>query len=224
MDIYDYLKNNNYPGRGLIVGKYNEKMVVAYFIMGRSENSRNRIFKKDGDRVYTKAYDESKVKDPSLIIYNAFRKINDMSIVTNGNQTDTIYDFLESGRTFKEALETRDYEPDEPNYTPRISAIVYDENNYEISILKNNNGKCERLYYNFEARSNIGHFISTYDCDGNPLPAFSKEPLEIDIDCNIEEFSDKLWNSLNIDNKISLYVRYFDNKDTKDIILNKNGD
>ena len=223
MDIFNYLSNNTYPGRGLLVGKYNDEMVIAYFIMGRSENSRNRVFKMDNDTVYTAAYDESKVKDPSLIIYNAVRSFNDKVIATNGNQTDTVYDFLNEGKTFEEALETREHEPDEPNYTPRISTIV-DGNTYTISILKHKDGECERLFYKYDGENGKGHFISTYDQDGNPLPSFSKEPLEVTIDDDINEFTDKLWVSLNEENKISLYVRYINNTGYRDVLLNKNGD
>lgn len=223
MDIFNYLNNNAYPGRGLLVGKRNNEMVIAYFIMGRSENSRNRVFKMENDTVFTAAYDESKVKDPSLIIYNAVRTFNSKTIVTNGNQTDTIYDFLNEGKTFSDALQTREYEPDEPNFTPRISAIV-DGETYTISILKHNNGQCERYFYDYDGENNMGHFISTYDHDGNPLPSFSKEPLEITINDDINEFADKLWASLNDENKISLYVRYIKKNGYRDILLNKNGD
>lgn len=223
MDIYNYLANNTYPGRGLLIGKYNDEMIVAYFIMGRSENSRNRVFKKKGDTIFTSAYDESKVKDPSLIIYNAVRCFEDKTIVTNGNQTDTIYDFLNEGKTFKEALETREYEPDDPNFTPRISAIV-DGENYTISILKKKDDECERIFYEYKGENGKGHFISTYDNDGNPLPSFSKTPLEITITEDVNEFANKLWLSLNQENKISLYVRYINKNEYRDVLLNKNGD
>ena len=223
INIYDYLNNNVYPGRGIIVGKYEGKMVIAYFIMGRSENSRNRIFVKDGDRLFTKAFDESKVKDPSLIIYNCIRNIDGKTIVTNGDQTDTVYDYLKENKSFKEALYTRVYEPDEPNFTPRISALVED-NKYVISILKKKDEECERLFYEYDGKDGVGHFISTYDHDGNPLPSFSKEPIEIKIDEDIDVFSEKLWNSLNSDNKISLYVRYIGLNDYEDVLINKLGD
>lgn len=223
MNIFDYLKNNTYPGRGILVGKYNDEMVLAYFIMGRSENSRNRVFKKEDDTVYTAAYDESKVKDPSLIIYNAVRNYEDKTIVTNGNQTDTIYDFLNVGKTFEEALETREYEPDEPNFTPRISAMLSDDK-YVISILKKKDDGCERLNYHYDAKNSVGHFISTYDHDGSPLPAFSKEPLEVEINGDVDDFANDLWNSLDENNKISLYVRYINKDGYKDALLNKNGD
>ena len=223
MNIFEYLSNNSYPGRGLVVGKYNDEMVVAYFIMGRSENSRNRVFKMDNDTVYTAAYDESKVKDPSLIIYNAVRNYEGKTIATNGNQTDTVFDYLEQGKSFEDALLTREYEPDDPNYTPRISALLED-NSYTLSILKKKDEACERLYYRYDGNDGVGHFISTYDHDGNPLPAFSSEPLQIEINDDINEFADKLWDSLNNENKISLYVRYIGSNSYRDVLLNKNGD
>lgn len=220
MNIFEYLKNNTYPGRGIIIGKHDNQKVIAYFIMGRSDNSRNRIFKLDGDTLFTKAYDESKVKDPSLIIYNCIKTFNLKTIVTNGNQTDTIYDFLSVGKTFKDALDTRVYEPDAPSYTPRISGLLEDDK-YLLNILKKNDEECQRLYYEYSYENNKGHFISTYDHDGNPLPSFSKDPIEVDIDLDIEDFSKELWNSLNEDNKISLYVRYIDEDKFKDVLINK---
>lgn len=223
MNIYDYLSNNSYPGRGIIVGKYKEKMLLAYFIMGRSENSRNRVFKKKDDTVYTDVYDETKVKDPSLIIYNAIRTFDDLTIVTNGNQTNTIYDYLKLGKSYKDALLTREYEPDAPNYTPRISAIL-NKDSYTLSILKKKDENCERLYYQYVGKNGVGHFISTYNHDGSPLPSFDKEPIEIEIEDDIDIFSAKLWNSLNNENKISLYVRYIDNDSYLERMFNKNGD
>ncbi len=217
MDLCEYLKNNQYPGRGILIGRYGEEDVIAYFIMGRSANSRNRVFKKSDDILYTKAYDESKVKDPSLIIYNAIREYDDQIIVTNGDQTDTIYEFLKQGKGFAQALETRVYEPDAPNYTPRISALV-SKDNYTISILKKYEEKCQRLYSYYIKRDHVGHFISTYDHDGDPLPAFSTDPLLCEIDLPFEEYSQKLWESLNEENKVSLYVRF----GKKERIFNKN--
>lgn len=216
IDILDYLRNNDYPGRGILCGYVKDKPFIAYFIMGRSENSRNRIFVKKNEVLFTKAYDESKVKDPSLIIYNALRTFNDQIIVTNGDQTDTICEFLEAGKSFKDALETRMYEPDAPNFTPRISALT-DQNGYDIAIIRREGQGCKREYYRYENKNGIGHFISTYDHNGDPLPSFSKEPIE----CAIEEDEDlpkKLWRSLNEENKISLYVRCQD----KEYIFNKN--
>ena len=216
-DIFEYLSNNAYPGRGIIVGQYEDKPVIAYFIMGRSVNSRNRIFIKKDDTLSTEAYDVSKVADPSLIIYNAIREHGNDIIVTNGNQTDTIYDHLEAGKSFSDALETREYEPDGPNYTPRISAII-GKDGYQIAILKKQDDRCIRLFYRYPAVNGIAHFISTYDHDGNPLPSFSKEPLELKVERPFEEFAASLWAALNNENKISLYVRFGD----REIIFNKN--
>ena len=218
MDIFTYLQNNSYPGRGIIVGRYNDEVVIAYFIMGRSTNSRNRIFVKKDKTIYTKAFDETMLEDPSLIIYNAIREFDNNIIVTNGNQTDTIYDYLKQNKTFKDALDTREYEPDNPNYTARISALVNGDGNYQLSILKRENDGCKREYYSYQAKNNTGHFISTYDHDGNPLPSFSGSPMEIEIRETFDEFCDKLWNSLNSENRISLYVRYGD----KEKIINRN--
>ena len=217
MNILNYLKNNSYPGRGLLVGKHCGKTVIAYFIMGRSANSRNRVFRKERTRLYTKAFDESKVADPSLIIYNAIREYDGKIIVTNGNQTDTIYEYLSEGKGFREALSTREYEPDAPNYTPRISALVSKEG-YEISILKKSGEECDREYFSYPFENNKGHFISTYSHDGNPLPSFEGSPLETDLDLPFREFADRLWKSLDPDNKISLYVRF----GNKEIIYNRN--
>ncbi|MBR5341707.1 MAG: inosine monophosphate cyclohydrolase [Erysipelotrichaceae bacterium] len=217
MELFEYLKNNAYPGRGIAIGKYNDEIVIAYFIMGRSPNSRNRVFRKKKDILFTKAYDESQIADPTLIIYNAIREYEGSVIVTNGNQTDTIYRHLSGNSTFEAALDEREYEPDAPNYTPRISAIINNDE-YKISILKRKDKECERLYYTYKAQNNTGHFISTYDHDGDPLPSFSSEPLEFKIEDNFVEFSHKLWASLNKDNKISLYVRFGNDE----IIFNKN--
>ena len=216
-DIFEYLSNNAYPGRGIIVGQYEDKPVIAYFIMGRSVNSRNRIFIKKDDILSTEAYDVSKVADHSLIIYNAIREYGSHIIVTNGNQTDTIYDHLNEGKSFRDALETREYEPDGPNYTPRISAII-DDDGYQIAILKKQDDHCLRLFYRYPAVNGLAHFISTYDHDGNPLPSFSKEPLELQVEMPFEEFAASLWAALNNENKISLYVRFGD----REIIFNKN--
>lgn len=217
MNILDYLKNNKYPGRGIIVGEHAGKMVIAYFIMGRSVNSRNRIFARKHDIIYTKAFDESKVADPSLIIYNAIREFEDKTIVTNGDQTDTVHEYLSKGKSFKDALDTREYEPDSPNYTPRISALI-DQNGYDIAILRKNGEKCGRDYYHYARANNRGHFISTYVCDGNPLPAFEGEPIEVSLDLPFKEFAERLWKSLDPDNKVSLYVRFAD----REIIFNRN--
>lgn len=216
-DIFEYLKHNEYPGRGILTGFVKDEPVIAYFIMGRSANSRNRVFRKENDILYTKAFDESKVADPSLIIYNAIRNFNTSTIVTNGDQTDTIYEYLKQGQTFGEALDTREYEPDAPNFTPRISALVK-QNSCEMAILKKGDEGCERICYHFEKENGKGHFISTYDHNGDPLPSFSRDPIEVDIEDDFFHFSNKLWNALNQENKISLYVRMGD----EEKIFNKN--
>lgn len=204
--LTELLKNNPYPGRGIVVGKNR----VFYFIMGRSENSRNRIFVETEDGIKTEAYDPSKMKDPSLIIYHPVRKTDMGLIVTNGNQTDTIAD----AGCFKKGLMTREYEPDEPNYTPRISAVLYPEGGFDISILKYMNGTCLREFFCYEdCRENTGYFISTYESDGDPLPSFSGEPIEVDMPS-----ADEVWAALDRDNKVSLYA--FDNGDVK--LYNKN--
>lgn len=216
-NIYEYLANNEYPGRGIIVGRKDSKRLIAYFIMGRSANSRNRVFAKKDEILFTKAYDESKVKDPSLIIYNAVRPFKEKTIVTNGDQTDTIYEYLAKGYTFADALDSREYEPDAPNYTPRISALI-DDDEYDIAILKREEEKCHRIYYHFNAKDDIAHFISTYDHNGDPLPSFSSNPIRLKIEEDAKDFAEKLWASLNDDNKISLYVCH----GQKEYIFNKN--
>jgi IMP cyclohydrolase len=216
-NIYEYLANNEYPGRGIIVGRKDGKRLIAYFIMGRSANSRNRVFAKKEEILFTKAYDESKVKDPSLIIYNAVRPFKEKTIVTNGDQTDTIYEYLAKGYTFADALDSREYEPDAPNYTPRISALI-DDDEYDIAILKREEEKCHRIYYHFNAKDDIAHFISTYDHNGDPLPSFSSNPIRLKIEEDAKDFAEKLWASLNDDNKISLYVCH----GQKEYIFNKN--
>lgn len=228
------LKENSYPGRGIIIGKSpNGKFAVtAYFIMGRSENSRNRIFVEDGCGIRTQAFDESKLTDPSLIIYSPVRVLGNKTIVTNGDQTDTIYDLLNNQMTFEQALRTREFEPDAPNYTPRISGIIknkIDGNfNYALSILKSANGdpsSCQRYTFSYQNPiSGKGHFIHTYKNDGDPLPSFEGKPKLIDVLDDIDSFSDLVWNSLNEENKVSLFVRYIDleNLETKTKIINKN--
>lgn len=231
-DISTLLKDNEYAGRGIVIGTSPDRKnaVCAYFIMGRSENSRNRVFVKTGETLKTEPFDVSKVSDPSLIIYNAVRKTEKSLIVTNGDQTDTIYDLMSKGKSFKESLETREFEPDAPNFTPRISGILYFENgfNYEMSILKSideNGSECCRYTYSYPSVAGLGHFIHTYNCNGDPLPTFTGEPHRISIKNNIEEFANEIWESLNGDNKISLYVRYTDIETGKytDKIINKNG-
>ena len=231
-DISTLLKDNEYAGRGIVIGTSPDRKnaVCAYFIMGRSENSRNRVFVKTGETIKTEPFDVSKVSDPSLIIYNAVRKTENSLIVTNGDQTDTVYNLMSEGKSFKEALETREFEPDAPNFTPRISGILYFENgfNYEMSILKSideSGSDCCRYTYSYPSVAGLGHFIHTYNCNGDPLPTFTGEPHRISIKNNIEEFANEIWESLNGDNKISLYVRYTDIETGKytDKIINKNG-
>ena len=231
-NIGEQIKDNAYVGRGIVIGTTpaGDKAVSAYFIMGRSENSRNRIFAKDGDELFTRPFDESKVEDPSLIIYAALREFGNNLIVTNGDQTDTIYDGLAGGKTFEDALATRTFEPDHPNMTPRISGMITfgdGDFTYKLSILKSMNAegtKSGRYYYNYEADPGLGHFIHTYKHDGNPLPTFEGEPERVAIPDSIDEFTEELWNNLNEDNKISLYVRYTDTKSGKyeDRLINKN--
>ena len=209
------LQNNSYPGRGIIIGKSpnGKYAVTAYFIMGRSENSRNRVFVTEGEGIRTEAFDPSKLSDPSLIIYAPVRVLGNKTIVTNGDQTDTIYELMDKQQTFEQSLRTREFEPDAPNYTPRISGILHIEDgsyNYAMSILKSNNGNpdaCNR--YTFAYSNPVageGHFIHTYKCDGNPLPSFEGEPKLVDIPNDMNEFADTVWNSLNAENKVSLFI------------------
>ncbi len=227
------LKENSYPGRGIIIGRSQDgtKAVAAYFIMGRSENSRNRIFVEDGEGIRTQAFDPSKLTDPSLIIYAPVRVLGNKTIVTNGDQTDTIYQGMDCQLTFEQSLRSREFEPDGPNYTPRISGIMHVENgkySYAMSILKSNNGNpesCNRFTFAYEnAPAGEGHFIHTYQCDGNPLPSFEGEPKLVAIPDDMEAFAAMLWASLNEENKVSLFVRYIDiatgNYESK--IINKN--
>ena len=230
-NIGELIRDNAYVGRGIVIGTAPSGAAVsAYFIMGRSENSRNRVFAKSGDELFTRPFDESKVEDPSLIIYAALRAYENKLIVTNGDQTDTIYDGLAAGKTFEDALATRTFEPDHPNMTPRISGMItFDEGafTYKLSILKamNEEGtRSARYYFNYEADPGLGHFIHTYQQDGNPLPTFSGEPERVAVPDCIDEFTETLWNNLNEDNKISLYVRYTDTKsgEYEDRLINKN--
>ena len=223
------LNTNSYPGRGIVLGQSDDGKfaVAAYFIMGRSVNSRNRIFEEnERGGIRTKAFDESKMEDPSLIIYNPVLKFNGDTIVTNGDQTDTIYDSFSKGDCYHDALITREFEPDAPNYTPRISGILKENGNYNLSILKSNCGEpeCVRFFYEYPARRGLGHFIHTYKCDGNPLPSFEGEPKLVAIPDDMDEFAELLWNSLNEDNKVSLFVRYIDIETGKyeSKIINKN--
>lgn len=238
MDVYktdtigNLVKDNSYVGRGIILGKSKDEKnaVVAYFIMGRSENSRNRVFVENGSEVIIKPFDESKVEDPSLIIYSPIRKYENKLIVTNGNQTDTIYEYLEKGSAFEEALNTRCFEPDAPNFTPRISGMINFENNdftYKMSILKSadrDGSSCNRYTYSYNSLPGLGHFIHTYMGDGNPIPTFMGEPERVEIPNDINEFVNDIWTNLNSDNKISLYVRYInlETSEEKNVMINKN--
>ena len=217
-NIGELIHDNAYVGRGIVAGKSPEgKAVAAYFIMGRSANSRNRVFEKTAENeLFTRPYDESKVQDPSLIIYAALRQYEKKLVFTNGDQTDTVIDGFKAGKSFKEALESRAFEPDAPNYTPRISAVEYlgsEDFCYELSILKSidpEGSDCARYTFSYPGKCGLGHFIHTYVCDGNPIPTFQGEPERVEIPEDIDEFTDNLWDNLNEDNKISLYVRYTD--------------
>ena len=230
LDLTQLLQSNPYPGRGIVLGRSADdtKAVIAYFIMGRSENSRNRVFVETPDGIRTQAFDPSKMTDPSLIIYNPVRVFGASTIVTNGDQTDTIRQGLAAGKTFSQALHTRTFEPDEPNYTPRISGLVKKDGDYVLSILKSADGdpaSCRRYFYAYEKPlAGQGHFIHTYMGDGNPLPSFEGEPEQIAITSETpEEFAQLIWNSLNEENKVSLFVRYIDimTGNWETVILNK---
>lgn len=219
LSLAQELADNAYPGRGIVIGRSKDgtKAVTAYFIMGRSSNSRNRIFAVEGEGIRTEAFDPSKLEDPSLIIYAPVRVLGNKTIVTNGDQTDTIYAGMDTQLTFEQSLRSREFEPDGPNYTPRISGIMHLENgsyNYAMSILKSNNGNpdsCNRYTFAYENPvAGEGHFIHTYMHDGNPLPSFEGEPKLVEISGDIDEFTDMVWSNLNEENKVSLFVRYID--------------
>lgn len=224
------LNTNTYPGRGIVLGKSKDgkKAVIAYFIMGRSANSRNRIFEgNDRGGIRTKAFDESKMEDPSLIIYNPVLKIDGKTIVTNGDQTDTIYDHMKEGFCYHHALVTREFEPDAPNYTPRISGVVKPNGDYNLSILKSNLGmpECVRYFFEYPAHPGMGHFIHTYEHDGDPIPSFEGEPTPVEIDgSDIDAFTSTVWDNLNEDNKVSLFTRFInlENGEEETRIVNKN--
>lgn len=237
MALYDLkalLSENSYPGRGIIIGKSadGKKAMIAYFIMGRSVNSRNRVFEGFEGGMRTKAFDESKLSDPSLIIYNPYLSLPGVDIITNGDQTNTIYDFVKEGKTFEDALMTREFEPDAPNFTPRISGICNycdecKDFTYKLSILKSANGRpesCSRFFYNYVPEDGKGHFIHTYKCDGDPIPSFYGEPEEVELPATTQELADLVWENLNEDNKVSLYVRSvcLETGKAKEIIINKN--
>lgn len=231
-NLYDMLKENAYPGRGIVIGTSacGRFAVIAYFIMGRSENSRNRVFVNDGEGIRTEAFDPSKLTDPSLIIYSPVRVMDKITIVTNGDQTDTVYDTLISGGTFEDALRSRTFEPDLPNFTPRISGMVSmcDSFTYKLSILKSAEGdprSVRRFFFDYDTPlKGQGHFIHTYKCDGDPIPSFTGEPKVVELSDDIDSFAHKIYDSLNADNKVSLFTRYIDlgtgECDTR--IINKN--
>ena len=216
--IEELIKDNSYVGRGIVIGKTEDgtKAAIAYFIMGRSENSRNRVFVENGEEVIIHPFDASKVEDPSLIIYSPIRVFENNLIVTNGDQTDTIYDFVKEGKSFYESLETREFEPDAPNFTPRISGMLtFDEGDftYQMSILKSADPEgtaCNRFTFSYSALSGLGHFIHTYQHDGNPIPTFCGEPERVVIPNDIDEFTKEIWENLNDANKISIYTRFVD--------------
>ena len=232
VDIKQDLAGNSYPGRGIVIGQSadGKNAVIAYFIMGRSVNSRNRVFVEEGAGIRTQAFDPAKLSDPSLVIYAPVRVLGEATIVTNGDQTDTIYDFLKEGKTFEEALRTRTFEPDGPNYTPRISGIVSRKEGgftYKLSILKSTDGnpdQAQRFFFEYEPQAGLGHFIHTYKCDGNPIPSYEGEPTPVEIQGDIDQFTAALWENLNQDNKVSLFVRFIDlstgKQETR--IVNKN--
>ena len=230
--IEELLEKNAYPGRGIVIGKSEDAKcaVFAYFIMGRSENSRNRVFALRDGSLYTEPHDYSKVSDPSLIIYSAVRNIDNKIVVTNGDQTDTIYDAIAAGGDMRSGLRTREFEPDAPNLTPRISGVLEfsdDDFSYEMSILKSatpDGRACNRYFYEYSAIAGLGHFIHTYVADGNPLPTFLGEPERVLIPADIDAFANGIWNSLNEENKISLYVKYIDLKTGEEQyrLINKN--
>ena len=233
LSIYEELKGNAYPGRGIIIGKSEDgkSAVTAYFIMGRSVNSRNRVFVEEGDGIRTEAFDPSKLTDPHLIIYSPVRVLGNKLIVTNGDQTDTIYELMDKQYTFEQALRSREFEDDAPNFTPRISGILHFDDgkfNYAMSILKSANGNpdsCQRFTFSYNNPvAGEGHFIHTYMGDGNPLPSFEGEPKLVNIANDIDYYTNRLWESLNEDNKVSLFVRFV-NLETGAVetrIVNKN--
>lgn len=232
VDIKQDLAGNSYPGRGIVIGQSadGKNAVIAYFIMGRSVNSRNRVFVEEGAGIRTQAHDPAKLSDPSLVIYAPVRVLGEDTIVTNGDQTDTIYDFLKEGKTFEQALRTRTFEPDGPNYTPRISGIVERGEGsftYKLSILKSCGGDpdfAQRFFFEYAPKAGLGHFIHTYKQDGDPIPSYEGEPTPVFIEGDIDAFTASLWENLNQDNKVSLFTRFIDLETGKaeTRIVNKN--
>ena len=234
LSLEQELKGNAYPGRGIVIGKTKDgkKAAIAYFIMGRSENSRNRVFVEDGEGIRTQAFDPSKLSDPSLIIYAPVRVLGNKTIVTNGDQTDTIYELMDKQQTFEQALRTREFEPDAPNYTPRISGVMeFAEGQFscKMSVLKSADGDpacCCRYTFSYDRPlAGEGRFIHTYQGDGDPLPSFAGEPERIGIENeDIDSFAERIWGSLNEENKVSLFVRYIEIEtgEYESRIINKN--
>lgn len=232
VSIYEYLSGNPYPGRGIAIGKTadGKHAIILYFIMGRSVNSRNRIFETTEDGIRTRAYDPSKLSDPSLIIYAPVRVCGNDTVVTNGDQTDTVRDALLDGKTFADALRTREFEPDAPNFTPRISGILHTENgemSYKLSILKKSPHceGCDRFFYEYTLPANgVGHIIHTYMGDGNPIPSFCGEPVAFGVGSDLQSIADGVWSALNQDNKVSLFARSIslENGEIETLIYNKN--
>ena len=230
-NIENLLRSNPYPGRGIVIGcsEDGKRSIIVYFIMGRSENSRNRIFERTDDGIRTAAHDPAKLIDPSLVIYHPLRRFDDTAIITNGDQTDTIFDFFTQGGSYYTALRTREFEPDAPHYTPRISAIAWSCGSYGISILKSIESRsacCQRFFFEYTGKTpGLGHFISTYETDGNPLPSFKGEPIPVSItdSCGLEAFASEIWNALNEENKVSLYAceRNFATGEVNDLIINR---
>ena len=229
ISLENELKSNSYPGRGIIIGRTpdGKKAVTAYFIMGRSENSRNRVFVEQEGGIRTEAFDPAKLEDPSLIIYAPVRVLGKQTVVTNGDQTDTIYDFLKEGKSFEEALRTRTFEPDAPNFAPRLSRLV-EGFDYKLSILKSNNNdssSTRRYFFEYtDPKAGEGHFIHTYKCDGSPIPSFEGEPTPVVISGDIDAFTNEIWENLNADNKVSLFTRFIDveSGEIETRIINKN--
>ncbi|MDY3282239.1 IMP cyclohydrolase [Dysosmobacter sp.] len=229
MKLSELLSNNEYPGRGIALGLTpdGKRSAAVYFIMGRSVDSRNRVFLPEPDGIRTEAFDPSRLEDPSLIIYHPVRQVGRGLIVTNGDQTDTVRDFLERGETWEQALRTREFEPDGPNWTPRISGLLSPDGSYKLSILRAADAAgtaCRRNFFEYPGQAGLGHFIHTYETNGNPLPTFSGEPRPVEIGSDLDAFAEEIWNSLNPENKISLFVRFTDLEtgEARQRIFNKN--